>query len=98
MAEVRMKEIKTFNYVRPAVQKGYTGQTLYVNLADSNIVIKPVTPRTKEIFVGGKGYDLWLLWNAVKNTTRWNDPENELCISSGPWAALPSIPGPARVL
>jgi len=96
MAEVKMKEIKTFNYVRPAVQKGYTGQTLYVNLSDSSIVIKPVTPKTKEIFVGGKGYDLWLLWNAVKSTTRWNDPENELCISSGPLGGTPIYPGSGK--
>ena len=96
MAEVRMKEIKTFDYVRPAVQKGYTDQTLHVNLSDSNIVIKPVTSKTKEIFVGGKGYDLWLLWNAVKGTTRWNDPENELCIASGPLGGTPIYPGSGK--
>ena len=96
MAEVRMKEIKTFHYVKPAVQKGYTDQTLYVNLSDSNIAIKPVTPKIKEIFVGGKGYDLWLLWNAVKSATRWNDPENELCISSGPLGGTPIYPGSGK--
>ncbi len=96
MAEVRVKEIKTLNYVRPAVQKGYMDQTLYVNLSDSNIGIKPVSPKVKEIFVGGKGFDLWLLWNAVKGNTRWNDPENDLCISSGPLGGTPIYPGSGK--
>ncbi len=26
----------------------------------------------KEKFVGGKGFDLWYLWNAVTPETRWD--------------------------
>ena len=66
MAEVKVKEIQTLNYERPAIQKGYANQTLYVDLAASQISIKPVNEKMKEIFVGGKGFDLWFLWNAVK--------------------------------
>jgi aldehyde:ferredoxin oxidoreductase len=96
MAEVRVREMKALNYVRPEVQKGYTDQTLYVNLADSNIVIKPVSPKIKEIFVGGKGFDLWLLWNAVRSNTRWNDPENGLCIACGPLGGTSIYPGSGK--
>jgi aldehyde:ferredoxin oxidoreductase len=52
MAEVKVKEIKTLNYARPAIQKGYANQTLYVDLSDSKISIKPVSEKMKEIFVG----------------------------------------------
>jgi hypothetical protein len=66
MSHIAFKEIRTLPYSRPAVEKGYANQTLAVNLSNSEISIKPVTEEMKEIFVGGKGFDLWLLWNAVK--------------------------------
>ena len=34
--------------------------------------------------VGGKGFGLWRLWHAVTGETKWNDPENEIVIASGP--------------
>ena len=72
MAELKVKEIKTLNLRETGNQEGYANQTLYVDLSDSKISIKPVSEKMKEIFVGGKGFDLWLLWNAVKRNTRWN--------------------------
>ncbi len=70
MAQLTIKDIKTLEYERPDIQRGYANQTLSVNLSDSAISIKPVDEKMKEVFVGGKGFDLWLLWNAVKSTTR----------------------------
>ena len=96
MAEIRVREIQTLNYERPAIQKGYANQTLYVDLAGSRISIKPVSEQMKEIFVGGKGFDLWFLWNAVKGSTRWSDPENALCIASGPLGGTPIYPGSGK--
>ena len=64
------------------VERGYTGQTLYVNLSDNTIAAKPVTDVMKEKFIGGRGFGLWLLWHGVKDDTRWDDPENEIVISS----------------
>jgi aldehyde:ferredoxin oxidoreductase len=96
MAEVKVKEIKTLNYARPAIQKGYANQTLCVDLSDSKISIKPVSEKMKEIFVGGKGFDLWLLWNAVQGHTRWSDPENALCIACGPLGGTPIYPGSGK--
>jgi putative sterol carrier protein len=50
MVELKIKEIKTLNYDRPAVQQGYSNQTLCVNLSDSDISIKQVTEKMKEVF------------------------------------------------
>jgi aldehyde:ferredoxin oxidoreductase len=96
MSDIAFKEIKTLNYRRPAVEKGYANQTLYVDLSRSEIAVKPVTEAMKQVFVGGKGFDLWLLWNAVKGTTRWDDPENEICISCGPLGGTPIYPGSGK--
>ncbi len=96
MTEIKMKAIKTFDYDKPAIEKGYANQTLSIDISDSDISIKPVTDKMKVVFIGGKGFDLWLLWNAVKSTTKWNDPENAICIASGPMGGTPIYPGSGK--
>lgn len=96
MAELKVKEIKTLQYERPAIKRGYANQTLCVDLSDASISIKPLSEKTKETFVGGKGLDLWLLWNAVKGSTHWNDPENAVCIACGPLGGTTTYPGSGK--
>ncbi len=96
MPDFEMKEVKNLTYERPIIEKGYADQSLYVNIETSDIAIKPADAKTKELFTGGKGYDLWLLWNAVHPTTKWNDPENEICIASGPLGGTPIYPGSGK--
>ena len=96
MAEIKAREIMTLKYDRPNIEKGYANHTLHLNLTDSHIAINQVTDKMKETFTGGKGFDLWLLWNAVKGTTKWNDPENAICIASGPLGGTPIYPGSGK--
>ncbi len=96
MAELTVNTIKKLTYDRPVITKGYANQTLRVDLSNTDIAIKPVSEDMKRIFVGGKGFDLWLLWNAVSGETRWNDPENAVCIASGPMGGTPGYPGSGK--
>ncbi len=83
-------------YKVPTIERGYTNQTLYVNLNSGACTARPVTEEMKEKFTGGRGFDLWLLWHGVKDETRWNDPENEIVISSGPCGGLTQYPGSGK--
>jgi aldehyde:ferredoxin oxidoreductase len=96
MSDYKLKALQTFEYVKPEIKRGYNDQTLYLNMSESEISIKPVDEKTKKTFIGGKGYDLWLLWNAVRPTTRWNDPENTICIAAGPMGGTPIYPGSGK--
>ncbi len=87
-----------FTYEVPPVERGYTHKTLYVNLSDNSIAAKPVTEEMKEKFIGGRGFGLWLLWHGVKDDTKWNDPENEIVISSGPCGGITQYPGSGKSL
>jgi len=78
------KLLARMDYELGKVEKGYTDRTLYINLSDNTIKPKPVTQEMKDIFIGGRGFGLWYLWNAVSGNTKWNDPENEIIISTGP--------------
>jgi len=80
------------------VQKGYANRTLYINLSNNEITIKPVSDEMKEKFIGGKGFDLWLMWNSLPKDriVKWDDPENEICISSGPLGGSVFYPGSGK--
>ncbi|MFU8770478.1 MAG: aldehyde ferredoxin oxidoreductase N-terminal domain-containing protein, partial [Desulfotignum sp.] len=93
MGPMQLKEVKTESYERAEVKKGYTDQSLHINLDKNDIRIDPITAAVKEKFIGGRGYDLWFMWNAVKGSTRWNDAENTICISAGPLGGTPGYPG-----
>ncbi len=96
MTTIALKEVKKFTYKRPAIEKGYANQTLFIDLSQGIIAARPVSRKMKEIFIGGKGFDLWLLWQAVGPETKWNDPENSICISSGPMGGTPAYPGSGK--
>ncbi len=93
MSQIQLKEIKSIVYEKKEPNKGYTDQSLRVQLNPNHITIRAIEDKVKKTFIGGKGYDLWLLWHAVSENTRWNDPENAICISSGPLGGTPGYPG-----
>ncbi|MCK5148777.1 aldehyde:ferredoxin oxidoreductase [bacterium] len=90
------KLINEKTYALGTIDKGYTNRTLYVNLDNNEIKEKPVTPQMKEKFIGGKGFGLRLLWDAVKPETKWNDPENEIIIAPGPVAGITAYSGTGK--
>ncbi len=87
-----------YDYERAEVVKGYSGQTLYINLTDNTIEARPVTEQMKEIFIGGRGFGLWLLWNGIPEGVKWDSPENEIIISSGPLGGTTTFPGAGKSL
>jgi aldehyde:ferredoxin oxidoreductase len=96
MAEIITNEVTTMSYERPVIDKGYANQYLTVDLSTLTLAIEPVSAERKNVFIGGKGFDLWLLWNAVSGSTKWNDAGNAVCIASGPLAGTPIYPGSGK--
>jgi len=80
------------------MERGYNNRTLYVNLSTNEIRERPVDRKMKDTFTGGKGFDLWLLWNALPKgrVTGWDDPENEICIACGPLGGTTLYPGSGK--
>jgi hypothetical protein len=87
-----------FTYQRKPVVHGYSGRTLYVNVGTGEIKAKYVSEEMKRKFIGGKGFNLWLLWNSLPKDriVKWNDPENELCIACGPLGGNTMYPGSGK--
>src|ERR1041385_6362296 len=85
-----------FTYRRRPVERGYANRTLYISLDTNTIYDKPVTQQMKDLFTGGRGFGLKLLWDAVTPDTKWNDPANELVIANGPICGITAYPGSGK--
>ncbi len=98
----KVKEIRKIlnkkDYQPKELHRGYTDKILYINVGSNEIREKDVPAQMKEKFVGGKGYGLRLLWDATKPDTRWDDPENEIVISSGPIGGITQYSGAGKSL
>lgn len=94
----KAKKLKAWQYNKKELYRGYTDKILYINVGSSEVKEKDVPPIMKEKFVGGKGYGLRLLWDATTPTTKWNDPENEVIISSGPIGGITQYSGTGKSL
>ena len=94
----RLKIVKAWEYNWTPLCKGYTDKVLYINVGTDEIKEKDVPLMMKEKFIGGKGYGLKLLWDATKPDTRWDDPENEIIISSGPIGGITQYSGTGKSL
>jgi aldehyde:ferredoxin oxidoreductase len=92
------KLLTTYKYAWAPIDKGYNNRTLYVNVGDRTIKEKPVTQQMKDKFIGGKGFDLRLLWDATQPQTKWNDPENEIVISGGPCCGITQYSGAGKAI
>ena len=96
--KAKHKLLAEYTYQLGKIEKGYNNRTLYINIGDNVIKEKPVTQKMKDIFVGGKGFGLWYLWNAVTSQTKWDDPENEIVIGTGPICGITQYPGAGKSL
>jgi len=92
------KILKKWDYNWKPLSKGYTDKILYINVGSADIKEKDVPPLMKEKFIGGKGYGLRLLWDATTPETKWDDPENEIIISSGPIGGITQYSGTGKSL
>jgi len=90
------KLIAEFKYDLKPLEKGYSNRTLYVNIGKNEIKSKPVSEQMKEIFTGGRGFNLKLLWDAVNEDTKWDSPENEIVIAAGVMGGVTQYPGTGK--
>jgi aldehyde:ferredoxin oxidoreductase len=96
--KVKIVTLTDFKYTPKKLERGYNNRTLYVNLSEMKITSKPVSEKMRNTFTGGRGFNLWLLWNALPKDriVKWDDAENEVCIASGPLGGIPVYPGSGK--
>jgi len=92
------KVLAEYKFTPSHPEKGYTNRLLHVDLSTLKISERKIDQKTKDIFTGGRGFGLKFLWDAIKPTTKWNDPENAFIISPGPIGGITQYPGSGKSL
>ncbi|MCP4675630.1 MAG: hypothetical protein GY854_09030 [Deltaproteobacteria bacterium] len=96
--KAKHKIISSLEYEPAGLDKGYTRKYLRVDMGTGDITVHPVSQEMIDIFIGGKGFDLRLMWDEVTPETKWDSPENAICISSGPLGGTTSFSGAGKAL
>ena len=88
--------LAAYSYELQPAERGYANRTLYINLDENSFEERPVTQQMKDLFTGGRGFALKLLWDAVAPETTWEDAQNELVIANGPICGITAYPGSGK--
>ncbi len=80
------------------LDRGYANRIMRIDLDTGKMEIKPVTQQMKDLWTGGKGFDLWMMFKEINKNTKWDSPENPLCFSSGPMGGVVSFPGSGKTI
>ncbi|MFQ5484541.1 MAG: aldehyde ferredoxin oxidoreductase N-terminal domain-containing protein, partial [Desulfobacterales bacterium] len=59
-------ELKKIIEENHRLAKGYMNKILYVNLSEKSYHLKPVEPKTAELFFGGRGFGICFLFEHFK--------------------------------
>jgi aldehyde:ferredoxin oxidoreductase len=71
------------------------GKIAFIDLSTGKIVAKEIPVKVRKMFLGGRGIDMYLLYNHVKPGIDALGPENVLLVSGGLLTGAPA-PGAAR--
>jgi len=90
--------LATYDFKVIELERGYARRTLRVDLDTNQITEHPVTQQMIDLWTGGKGFDLWLMFQEIDKNTKWNDPNNPICFSPGPLGGTTSFPGTGKTI
>lgn len=92
------ENLTCFPFEPSPLERGYANRILKIDLDASRVEVGPVTRKMKDLWIGGKGFDLWLMLQDITASTRWDSPENPICFSAGPLGGTTSFPGAGKTL
>ncbi|MFH1532526.1 MAG: aldehyde ferredoxin oxidoreductase N-terminal domain-containing protein [Pseudomonadota bacterium] len=80
------------------LSQGYAGRTLRIDVGAKEFRIDPVDQQMKDLWTGGKGFDVWLMSKEIDRDTTWDAPNNPICFSSGPLGGSTSVTGAGKTI
>ena len=75
---------------------GYAGKILRVNLTHAKITTERISDQMKEMFLGGRGFAVKILWDEVKGVDPLSE-DNKIILATGPLTGLP-VPSSGKMV
>lgn len=89
--------VKT-GYTRATIDRGYTDQLLEINLSKSEISTRLISEKMRQMFVGGRGYCLKLVYDGTTSETRYDSEGNVLALAGGPFCGESGFAGTGKFI
>ena len=86
------------DYERSEINHGYTHRLLNIDLSTREITITDISDEMREMFVGGRGYCLKLVYGGTNAETRYDSPENVLAFAGGPFCGETGFAGTGKFI
>ncbi len=93
-----MDILHQISYDPAKVAGGYTDRILRIDLSRTQITVQELPPDFKNMYIGGRGYCLKLIWDGTTRDTRYDSPENILAMAGGPLGNDPGFPGTGKFI
>ncbi len=90
--------LASISYQKAKINRGYTDRLLEINLSDRTMVVKEIPQKTREMFVGGRGYCLKMVYDGTTAATRYDSSENILAFAGGPFCGESSFAGTGKFI
>jgi len=89
---------KSTNYEKANIDRGYTDRQLDIDLTTRDIHVHAIPEETREMFVGGRGYCLKLVYDGTNSQTRFDSTENVLAFAGGPFCGESGFAGTGKFI
>jgi len=90
--------LTSIDYEKARLVKGYTDRYLDIDLNNKQVSIKTVSAEMRQMFVGGRGYCLKLVFDGTSAATRYDSPENVLALAGGPFCGESGFAGTGKFI
>jgi aldehyde:ferredoxin oxidoreductase len=92
-----MSSVKS-GYTKAAINRGYTDQLLEIDLSTNKIETRQIPQKMREMFIGGRGYCLKLVYDGTTSDTRYDSQENVLALAGGPFCGESGFAGTGKFI
>lgn len=85
-------------YTKAAIDRGYTDQLLEIDLSKDKIETRQISEKMRQMFIGGRGYCLKLVYDGTTSDTRYDSAENVLALAGGPFCGESGFAGTGKFI
>jgi aldehyde:ferredoxin oxidoreductase len=90
--------LAAISYQKTKINRGYTNKLLNINLENRELSVSNISQEMQDMFVGGRGYCLKLVFDGTNAKTKHDSPENVLALAGGPFCGESGFAGTGKFI